>query len=152
MDAYRLHRRRSVNNWPALLRRLVVCRALDRIRRRRPTLTINGLSLAASVAEPESDLIAAELAERLPEAIASLPDREGEVFYLRYFESLSKPANRRSTGHAVGGCCCGFAQGPRQARNSFAAAPGGEKTCTVNPINPIPSTSYPVIFKRSSSA
>ena len=89
MDAYRLHRRRSVNNWPALLRRLVVCRALDRIRRRRPTLTINGLSLAASVAEPESDLIAAELAERLPEAIASLPDREGEVFYLRYFEDLS---------------------------------------------------------------
>jgi len=89
MDAYRLHRGQSVNNWPALLRRLAVCRALDRIRRRRPTLTINGLSLAASHGAPESDVIAAELAERLPEAIARLPEREGEVFCLRYFEDLS---------------------------------------------------------------
>jgi RNA polymerase sigma-70 factor, ECF subfamily len=89
MDAYRLHRSQSVHSWPALLRRLAVCRALDRVRRNRPTLTINGLSLATSHAGPESAVIAAELAERLPEAIARLPEREGEVFCLRYFEDLS---------------------------------------------------------------
>jgi RNA polymerase sigma-70 factor, ECF subfamily len=91
MDAYRLNRRQPVNNWPALLQRLAACRALDRIRRRRPTLSINGLSLAASHTGSESDLIAAELADRLPEAIARLPEREGEVFCLRYFEDLSNP-------------------------------------------------------------
>jgi RNA polymerase sigma-70 factor, ECF subfamily len=89
MEAYRLHRGQSVRNWTALLRRLAVCRALDRVRRRRPTLSINGLSLAATNASPDLDAMGAELAERLPEAISRLPEREGEVFCLRYFEDLS---------------------------------------------------------------
>ena len=89
MEAYRLHRTQPVRCWAALLRRLAVCRALDRVRRRIPTLSINGLSLAASNASPELDAMAAELAERLPEAISRLPKREGEVFCLRYFEDLS---------------------------------------------------------------
>jgi RNA polymerase sigma-70 factor (ECF subfamily) len=89
MEAYKLHHSQSVRSWAALLRRLAVCRALDRVRRRRPTLSINGLPLAASNSSPESDAMAAELAERLPEAISRLPEREGEVFCLRYFEDLS---------------------------------------------------------------
>jgi RNA polymerase sigma-70 factor, ECF subfamily len=89
MQAYRLHRGQTVRSWPALLRRLAVCRALDRVRRRRPTVSISGLPLAASGASPELDAMAAELAERLPEAISRLPQREGEVFCLRYFEDLS---------------------------------------------------------------
>ena len=89
MEAYRLHRRQSVRSWAALLRRLAVCRALDRVRSRRPTASINGLSLAATTASPELDAMGAELAERLPEGISRLPEREGEVFCLRYFEDLS---------------------------------------------------------------
>jgi len=89
MQAYQLHRSQAVRSWAALLRRLAVCRALDRVRRRRPTLSIDGLSLAVSDASPESHAIAAELAERLPEAISRLPEREGEVFCLRYLEDLS---------------------------------------------------------------
>ena len=89
MEVYRLQRRQPVRNWQALLRRLAVCRALDRVRRRRPTVSINDLSLRASRASPESDAMAAELAERLPAAISGLPEREGEVFCLRYFEDLS---------------------------------------------------------------
>jgi RNA polymerase sigma-70 factor (ECF subfamily) len=89
MEAYRLQRSQPVRNWQALLRRLAVCRALDRVRRRRPTVSINDLSLRASRASPESDATAAELAERLSEAISGLPEREGEVFCLRYFEDLS---------------------------------------------------------------
>ena len=91
MDAYRLHRSQAVRSWAALLRRLAVCRALDRVRRRRPTRSIDGLSLAASNASPELEAMAAELAARLPEAISRLPEREGEVFCLRYFEDLSNP-------------------------------------------------------------
>ena len=89
LEAYRLHRAQTVHNWAGLLRRLAVCRALDRIRRRRPTLSIDGLPLASSNASPELNAMAAELAERLPEAIGRLPEREGEVFCLRYFEDLS---------------------------------------------------------------
>ena len=89
MQAYRLHRSQSVRNWGALLRRLAVCRALDRVRRRRPTVSIDGLALAASNASPELNAMAAELAENLAEAISRLPEREGEVFCLRYFEDLS---------------------------------------------------------------
>jgi len=89
MQAFQLHRSQSVRGWAALLRRLAVCRALDRVRRRRPTLSINGLSLATSNPSPELDAVAAEMAERLPEAISRLPEREGEVFCLRYFEDLS---------------------------------------------------------------
>ncbi len=89
LEAYQLQRGQPVRNWGALLRRLAVCRALDRVRRRRPTLSVDGLSLAASNASPELDAIAAELAERLPEAISQLPEREGEVFCLRYLEDFS---------------------------------------------------------------
>ena len=89
LEAYRLHRRQSVRNWGALLRRLAVCRALDRVRRRRPSLSLDGLSLPATNASPVLEAVATELEERLPEAISRLPEREGEVFCLRYFEDLS---------------------------------------------------------------
>ena len=91
MEAYKLHHSQSVRSWAALLRRLSVCRALDRVRRRRPTVSIDGLFVAAPNASPESEAMAAELAESLPEMISQLPEREGEVFCLRYFEDLSNP-------------------------------------------------------------
>ena len=77
LQAYRLQRRESVRNWPGLLRQLAVCRALDRVCRRRPTLSIDGLALAASSASPSADCLASELADRLPEAIGRLPERPG---------------------------------------------------------------------------
>jgi RNA polymerase sigma-70 factor, ECF subfamily len=89
LEVYRLHSSQTVRSWAALLRRLAVCRALDRLRRRRPTVSIHDLSLPASDASPELDAVAAELAERLPEAISRLPEREGQVFCLRYFEDLT---------------------------------------------------------------
>ena len=89
MEAFRQRSSQSVRSWAALLRRMAVCRALDRVRRRRPTLSIHGLSMAAADASPELVAIAVELDEKLRAAISRLPDREGEVFCLRYFEDLS---------------------------------------------------------------
>jgi RNA polymerase sigma-70 factor (ECF subfamily) len=89
MEAYQLQHRESVRSWAVLLRRLSVCRALDRIRRRRPTVSIDGLLVAAPNASPELEAMASELAGRLPEAISRLPEREGEIFCLRYCEDLS---------------------------------------------------------------
>jgi RNA polymerase sigma-70 factor, ECF subfamily len=88
IEAYRL-RHQPIRNWAAWLRRLAVCRSLDRVRRRWPCISIDGLALAAPDAGPELNAIATELAEKLVEAISRLPTREGEVFCLRYFEDLA---------------------------------------------------------------
>ena len=74
--------------WPALLRRLAACRALDRLRQRRPILSLNGLHVANNGDDPEAAAIGKELAGRLRQAIAELPQREAEVFCLRYFDDL----------------------------------------------------------------
>jgi RNA polymerase sigma-70 factor (ECF subfamily) len=89
LEAYRLRRGRDVRSWPGLLRRLAACRALDRLRRRRDVVPLDGLALAGPDAGPEEDAIGRELAERLRQALAELPQREAEVFSLRYFDDLS---------------------------------------------------------------
>jgi RNA polymerase sigma-70 factor (ECF subfamily) len=88
LEAYRLRAAEVVRCWPALLRRLAACRALDRLRQRRPVLSLNGLHVAANGADPEATAIGKELAERLRQAVAELPEREATVFCLRYFEDL----------------------------------------------------------------
>ena len=88
LEAYRLRAAEVVRCWPALLRRLAACRALDRLRQRRPVLSLNGLHVAANGADPEATAIGKELAERLRQAVAELPEREATVFCLRYFDEL----------------------------------------------------------------
>jgi RNA polymerase sigma-70 factor, ECF subfamily len=84
------HRMRNqVRHWPALLHRLATCRALDRLRQRKPSSSLDGLALATFDAEPEQSAMQRELVDRLRQAIAQLPAREGEVFCLRYFEEQS---------------------------------------------------------------
>ena len=88
LEAYRLRQTQRVKNWAGLLRRLAACRALDRLRQRKPFLPLDE-SLPESAPGPEAAAIERELAERLREVIAQLPPREGTVFCLRYFEDLS---------------------------------------------------------------
>ena len=88
LEAYRL-RAESVRHWGGLLRRLAACRALDRLRQRKPSHSLNGLHLASRDGDPEKAAIGNELARRLREAIGQLPEREAQVFCLRYFEDLS---------------------------------------------------------------
>jgi RNA polymerase sigma-70 factor (ECF subfamily) len=89
LAAHRLRRTRAVRSWPGLLRRLAACRALDRLRQRRPLRPLDGLCLPGGEAGPEAVAIGHELAERLRAALAALPEREAAVFCLRYFEELS---------------------------------------------------------------
>ena len=88
LEAYRLRAAQEVRCWPALLRRLATCRALDRLRQRRPVLSLNGLHVAGNGDDPEAAAIGKELAERLRQAIGELPEREATVFCLRYFDDL----------------------------------------------------------------
>jgi RNA polymerase sigma-70 factor (ECF subfamily) len=89
LQAHQMARAGPVQHWPRLLRHLATCRALDRLRRRRATVPLDGLALAANGDGPEAEAVGRELAERLRQALAQLSPREGAVFCLRYFEHQS---------------------------------------------------------------
>jgi RNA polymerase sigma-70 factor (ECF subfamily) len=89
LQAHQLQRTQPVRCWPAFLRRLTACRALDRLRRRRPTVPLDGLALYSTEDEPDAALLGQELAQRLRSSVAELPPREASVFCLRYFEELT---------------------------------------------------------------
>jgi len=89
IEADRIRQTRQVRHWGALLRRLATCRSIDRLRQRRATQPLDGLLLADRAGSPEEAAIGRELADRLRGAIAQLPEREGSVFCMRYFQDLS---------------------------------------------------------------
>jgi len=89
VQAYETALTQAVRCWPALLRRLAVCRALDRLRLRKCPVALDDVALAAPGPDPAETLIAAELADRLRAALTGLPRQEAAVFALRYFEDLS---------------------------------------------------------------
>jgi RNA polymerase sigma-70 factor (ECF subfamily) len=91
LEAYRMHQTQTVRNWGGLLRRLAACRSLDRLRQRKRTTSLHDLDVAGPDHEPDATLIEQELADRLRQAIAALPEREAAVFCLRYFEELPNP-------------------------------------------------------------
>ncbi|HEV3262581.1 MAG TPA: sigma-70 family RNA polymerase sigma factor [Gemmataceae bacterium] len=89
LEAHRLGQAQPVRHWGGLLRRLAAYRALDRLRQRKVSVPLDGLALLGSGDAPEEQAIGRELAERLRQAVAQLPEREGSVFCLRCFEDLS---------------------------------------------------------------
>jgi RNA polymerase sigma-70 factor (ECF subfamily) len=89
LEAYRTQQRQPVRHWRGLLRRLAVLGALGRLRRRRGDIPLGEISPADPGASPEQIAIGHEAQAKLRGAIASLPEREGAVFSLRYFEDLS---------------------------------------------------------------
>jgi RNA polymerase sigma-70 factor, ECF subfamily len=88
LEAHCMQQKTVVRNWPGLLRRLAMCRALDRLRQRRHTVPLDGMALYGPGATPEEEAIGHELADRLREALAGLSEREASVFALRYFEDM----------------------------------------------------------------
>jgi RNA polymerase sigma-70 factor (ECF subfamily) len=88
LEAYRLPHAQPVKRWGGILRRLAAYRALDRLRQRKSFASLNN-NLVGNGDGPEEEAIGRELAERLRQVVADLPEREGAVFCLRYFEDLS---------------------------------------------------------------
>lgn len=86
----------EVCDWSGLLRRMAALRSIDRLRRRVPTVAID-FDLSVN-ADPSSEAVAKELAERLRDAIGLLSDQQAAVFSLAYFESLSRDEIAESLG------------------------------------------------------
>jgi RNA polymerase sigma-70 factor, ECF subfamily len=79
----------AIKNWGAYLRRLTVFRSLDRRRKSRGKVTTGLDEFPTSADSPVDEAIQRELADRLRDLIAQLPEREGAVFALRYLEGLT---------------------------------------------------------------
>ncbi len=103
LEALRVQRAQHVERWPGLLRRLAACRALDRLRQRQRSRC---LALDDGLPEfgpgPEAAAVGRELADRLRREVARLPQREGAVFCLRYFEDLSNQQIARALDISIG--------------------------------------------------
>jgi RNA polymerase sigma-70 factor, ECF subfamily len=97
-EAFQLRQKQEVENWAGLLRMMATRRALDRLRRRRRTEPLDEMSLFDAGGGPHETAIARELAQRLREAIAQLPDGQAAVFSLRYFDELSYDQIARARG------------------------------------------------------
>lgn len=94
VSALAVARRETIRDWAALLGRLATARALDRLRRRirengRTDSAPQWSDLASPEAGPAAHAEAAELAERLRQALALLPRQQAEIFCLRHFDALS---------------------------------------------------------------
>ncbi len=93
LAALKISRREHVENWRALLRRLVTARAVDRLRRRRRLSTRHACEDCDNLAGPEAPPAQlaedAELGERLRCALARLPDKQANVFCLHALDGWS---------------------------------------------------------------
>ncbi|MFT5325703.1 MAG: RNA polymerase sigma-70 factor (ECF subfamily) [Planctomycetaceae bacterium] len=89
LELFRLWEERKVRNWSGLLSRIATNRAIDLLRRRRTLESLTAVDVPSSDDGPLETAIVGELAARLRIAIGQLPDRQAEVFSLRYFADQS---------------------------------------------------------------
>jgi len=94
ISALEVSQRQRVRNFSALLVRLATARAIDQLRRRfhKSRFCANKTDLAAvpsSNPGPAQQLQTQELAVKLREALAQLPQQEAQVFCLRYLNDMS---------------------------------------------------------------
>ena len=96
LAALRFARTQTVLDWPAFLAGLATRRAMDRLRQRyrsaRRSIPIDTIPEPASERDgPVQHARASELMERIREAMAELPEKKAEVFWLSCIEGISHP-------------------------------------------------------------
>lgn len=89
LQAHQYESQNQVSNAVGLLKRLAVCRSLDRLRRRRVYSSLDAVAIVDCQPSPHDMAIGHELESRLRAGIGQLPPREAEVFCLRYFDELT---------------------------------------------------------------
>ena len=91
--ALKLSQRQTVNHWPALLKRLAVARAVDRLRQRlRRTRREDAVDLSTIITsgpEPFEQAETSEAASTLHWALAQLSGQRAEIFCLHELENWS---------------------------------------------------------------
>ena len=87
---------KQIDSWIGFLKRITVCRSLDQLRKRRPVVAFSEDDFASRSTNAIDTMIECELEERLRRALGSLPNRQAEVFSLRYFDDCSNKEIARS--------------------------------------------------------
>lgn len=104
---------------------LAVCvavrRAIDRLRRRPPLQSLNGLHLSAGAAGPDVQTEEQELRDRLEQAIPRLPPRQAEVFLLRYCHDLTYDDIAAAVGISRDAVAVALHQARHRLREALAA-------------------------------
>jgi RNA polymerase sigma-70 factor, ECF subfamily len=91
LEAIKLAKKEPVRNWPAFLRHIATARALDFLRaryrlRNRLASQIDPNVAVSATADPVREAEANEMACRLRDALAELPQQQAVVFCLSCFE------------------------------------------------------------------
>jgi RNA polymerase sigma-70 factor, ECF subfamily len=127
LEAYLKWRESADIQWPNLLRRLAVYRALDRARGRKPAALPDELAKAATrEAGPVEAAVANELSGLLRQALDKLPTREAEVFCLRYFEGLGHTEIAAALGIKSGAVAVALSKARAKLSNLLSRALTGE--------------------------
>jgi RNA polymerase sigma-70 factor, ECF subfamily len=89
-----LSRRQTINNWPAILKRIATARAIDRLRQRiRHKDKTHDLedwtSLPAQNPDPDRQMLNLELGDQLRHALARLPAKQSQIFCLKFLEEMT---------------------------------------------------------------
>ena len=122
LRAIQIQGREKVRHWRGLLRRLATFGALEKLRRRRDHLGLEDVSPADPGETPDESAMRHELQTRLRDAMADLPEREGAVFSLRYFEgmTLNEIAGSLGISYAAAGTALSRARGKLEGVISHA--------------------------------
>lgn len=102
LGAVEFSRKETIAFWPAVLTRLATAKAIDRLRvryrtrQRREVLLANAAHMSWQGGEPFSRAddpaelaVAAELSERLREALTELPEKQADIFVLHSIQGWS---------------------------------------------------------------
>lgn len=79
----------KVRNWGGWLRRVAVCRAIDKLRQRRSHAPLDSIVEPTHSQTADAMMESKELGGQLRESLQHLSEHEAAIFCLRYFEELS---------------------------------------------------------------
>lgn len=103
VEAMRVGQREPVTSWIGLLKRLIVCRSVDLLRKRNTGTVFSDAEFSefnhpSSNISPEEVAIARELDAQFREMLSQLSGRQAEVFSLRYFDDCSNQEIAQTLG------------------------------------------------------
>lgn len=118
-EAWRIHSKRSFPDWPGMLRRMAVLRAIDVLRRKRPANLVNINAVEEVKSDPVDLVIHREQASRLREALGHLSGQQAAVFTLFYFEDLDREEIAKTLQTSVGAVSTSLSKARRELRRQF---------------------------------
>lgn len=131
-EVYRMTATGTVENLPGLVRRLASFRALDQLRKRKPTSPLDDSDVIGDRHGPAAVAIANELVLRLRCALTQLPEQQAAAFTLRYFENLSTAEIAKSLGTTTSAVSTALSKSRATLGKTLDVANPGTKTNSGN--------------------